>query len=264
MSTFSTTRRLRHLRFLFFILLFLVTLACDAVTPGTSSPTPYSSTVIVNTPTPDTRPIITPIKGSAGSTIIPNGDGSTLFVDERAGYSITIPAGWLAIRANEQEYLDAFSLPQTADEMFQRSLKSIQNKDPNINRLFVMDLMDGHSVKDLVTNVNIVWDEPFEISLNDEVAFQKLTDETAAARSGLTITSADVIATSQGEAYGKIQMEIEGFSPSGEAAVSQITLTVFDLPTGTLYISLTTESSLAETVHPIFTNMLDTFMLEPK
>ncbi len=259
-----TTRLVRRYRFLFFTFLILVTLACTTLTPETSSPTPYSSTVIVNTPTPDTRSVVTTIKGSAGSTIILNEDGSTLFVDERAGYSIAIPADWLAIRINEQEYKDAFSLPQAADETFQRSLRNIQNKDPNVNRLFVVDLMEGHRVKDLITNINIVWDEPFEISLDDEAAFQKLTDETATARSGLTVTSADVIVPSKGESYGKIQMEIEGISPSGEAAVSQITMSIFDLPTGTLYISLTTEISLAETVIPIFNNMLETFMLEPK
>jgi hypothetical protein len=124
--------------------------------------------------------------------------------------------------------------------------------------------MDGHRVKDIIANVNIVWDEPFEISLDDEAAFQKFTDETANSRSGLIVTSAEVLTLLDGQMYGKIHMEIEGTAPTGESAVSQITLTAFDLPTGTLYITLTTEISLAETVIPIFYNMLETFMLEPK
>lgn len=258
-----TTRLVRRYRFLFFTFLILVTLACTTLTPETSSPTPYSATMIVHTPTPDVQIAATTIKGGAGSTIILNGDGTTLFVDDRAGYSITVPAGWLAIRINEQEYKDAFSLPQAEDETFQRSLQNIQNKDPNINRLFVVDLMEGHRVKDLIANVNIVWDEPFEISLDDEAAFQKFTDETANSRSGLIVTSAEVLTLPNGQMYGKIQMEIEGAAPTGESTVSQITLTAFDLPTGTLYITLTTEISLAETVLPIFNNMLETFMLEP-
>src|SRR5215216_357997 len=44
-----------------------------------------------------------------GTSLVFNEDGGALFVDNKAGIQLTIPAGWMAFRVNEQEYYDAFT-----------------------------------------------------------------------------------------------------------------------------------------------------------
>ena len=214
------------------------------------------------TSTPAPTETATPEESGAGSSLTAQADGSTLFVDERAGYRVTIPAGWLAVRINEQEYLDAFLLPQAADDTIQKALLSIQNQNPDVTRLFVVDLMEGHMPKGLVTNVNIVWDEPFEIDFETDEELQALADEAAKAAVGPTVQSVNFVVPTNGDVYGEIVLETQGLTPSGESASIYQKLTVFDLPKGTLYITLTVESGFADTVLPYFTAMLDTLAIE--
>ena len=113
-------------------------------------------TTIVPSSTPTSIPTISPTAEivPSGTTLTVQEDGSTLFVDERAGYAVTVPAGWLAVGVNKQEFLDAFTLPP---EM-QTFLLSIQNKDPNTFRLFAVDTLNGHFQDGFFTNMNYIWD----------------------------------------------------------------------------------------------------------
>ena len=79
-----------------------------------------------------------------------------------------MPAGWLAVRVNEQEYFDAWTLAETSDPAIQSSLTSIQSQDPNQFRLFALDTQDGHLLGGFVTNINFIWNEQYDMSLEDE------------------------------------------------------------------------------------------------
>ena len=83
------------------------------------SPTPAPTIEASVTPTSETIP--------SGSTLTVQVDGSTIFVDEHAGFEITAPAAWLVMRVKEQEYLDAWQLAIAADENVQKSLFSVQS-----------------------------------------------------------------------------------------------------------------------------------------
>ncbi len=76
--------------------------------PTVTSTFPATPPPISTTPAPTGTPTAT--ANPSQSTLTQQADGSTLFVDERAGYKVTVPAEWLAVRVDEQEYLDAFSL----------------------------------------------------------------------------------------------------------------------------------------------------------
>ena len=104
-----------------------------ATFPATPPPTPTPAST--ETPTPQANP--------SQSTLTQQADGSTLFADERAGYEITIPAEWLAVRVDGQEYQDAFSLEEAANANIQQSLLSIQDEDPNIFRLLAIGYTSG-------------------------------------------------------------------------------------------------------------------------
>ncbi|MDP1545578.1 MAG: hypothetical protein Q8L87_06110 [Anaerolineales bacterium] len=269
-----------------FAALTLLTAALACVIPGTQTastipPTPDTRlgtmvaetvsaaveltalAVPTETPPPTPEPTITPTPevSGAGSAITAQDDGSTLFVDERAGYQFKVPAGWLAVRINEQEYFDAFQLAVLANERLQASLQSIQNQDPNTFRLFVLDIDEEHIQNDIVTNVNLIWDPQTTISFDSEEGLQSLADELPAAVNGLTVSSVNIIIPLNGVPYGEIQSEISGLNTAGAPVTLYQKMTIFNLKTGTLIITFTTEGGFTATTLPLFDGMLESLLI---
>jgi hypothetical protein len=271
-----------------FATLILLTAALACVIPGTQTastipPTPDTrlGTMVAETvsaaveltalavptetppPTATPEPTVTPTPeiSGAGSTLTAQDDGSTLFVDERAGYQLTVPTGWLAVRVNEQEYYDAFQLSVLANERLNAALQSIQNLDPNTFRLFVLDIDEEHIQNDIVTNVNLVWDPQTTISFDTEDGLQSLADELPATVQGLTVTSVDIIVPTSGVPYGEIQSEISGLNTAGAPVTLYQKMAVFKLKTGTLVVTFTTEGGFTETTLPLFAGMLESLII---
>jgi hypothetical protein len=269
-----------------FATLILLTAALACVIPGTQTastipPTPDTrlGTMVAETvsaaveltalaaptetPPPTPEPTVTPTPeiSGAGSTLTAQDDGSTLFVDERAGYQLTVPAGWLAVRVNEQEYYDAFQLSVLANERLTAALQSIQNLDPATFRLFVLDIDEEHIQNDIVTNVNLVWDPQTTISFDTEDDLQSLADELPATVQGLTVTSVNIIVPISGVPYGEIQSEISGLNTAGVPVTLYQKMAVFKLKTGTLVVTFTTEGGFTETTLPLFDGMLESLII---
>lgn len=268
------------------LILLTATLAC--VIPGTQTastipPTPDTrlGTMVAETvsaaveltalaaptetppPTATLEPTVTPTPeiSGAGSTLTAQDDGSTLFVDERAGYQLRVPTGWLAVRVNEQEYYDAFQLSVLANERLTAALQSIQNLDPATFRLFVLDIDEEHIQNDIVTNVNLVWDPQTTISFDTEDDLQSLADELPATVQGLTVTSVNIIVPISGVPYGEIQSEISGLNTAGVPVRLYQKMAVFKLKTGTLVVTFTTEGGFTETTLPLFDGMLESLSI---
>jgi hypothetical protein len=270
-----------------FAVLILLTAALACVIPGTQTastipPTPDTrlGTMVAETvsaaveltalaaptetpPTTTLEPTVTPTPeiSGAGSTLTAQDDGSTLFVDERAGYQLRVPTGWLAVRVNEQEYYDAFQLSVLANERLTAALQSIQNLDPATFRLFVLDIDEEHIQNDIVTNVNLVWDPQTTISFDTEDDLQSLADELPATVQGLTVTSVNIIVPISGVPYGEIQSEISGLNTAGVPVRLYQKMAVFKLKTGTLVVTFTTEGGFTETTLPLFDGMLESLII---
>ncbi|HRJ75594.1 MAG TPA: hypothetical protein PLX90_06325, partial [Anaerolineales bacterium] len=187
--------------FRFFSALMFLTMAC--VVPGLSTDAPQSA------PTPDTRlesmvaltvsaalemtqqaqPTQTPIPtqtaeptatstpeaDSAGSILVKSDDNSFLFTDELGKYQVTVPKELIAMRINQQEYLDAWLLPEASNPAIQNQLNSIQTQDPNRFRLFAFDFNEANIVSGFVTNINFLWDDATNLSTEEQVL--KATNE---------------------------------------------------------------------------------------
>ena len=269
------------------LLLLTATLAC--VLPGQSpasvpQPTPDTrlGTMVAETvsaaieltqqavpteippPTATPEPTATPTTeaSGAGSILAVQDDGSTLFTDENAGYRITIPAGWLAVRVNEKEYFDALLLPQAADEHIQAALQSIQNQDPKTFRLLVVDILDGHVQNDIVTNVNFIWEPQKTFSLDDDEDLEALADELPSTVDGLTVKSTGFVILPSGVMHGEVQSEIGRKNALGEEVLLYQKMTIFNLKTGTLVVTFTTDAWFSETTLPIFNGMLETLLID--
>ena len=272
------------------LILFTTILAC--VVPGLPAASPFGEDASPS-PTPDIRldimiartvsaaldltalavptltptlppPTVTPTPKpfSSGSTLIKQDNGSTLFVDESAGYEITVPTGWLAVRINEKEYYDAWTLPENADIHIQTSLLSIKEQEPATFRLLVLDTQEDHIKNEIVTNINFIWDPQTVLSFDTDVDLQAFADELPSITDGLTVSSMEIIIPPSGAPYGVITSKVGGFNASGAQVSLYQKMVLFNLKTGTLVITFATENEFAETTLPVFDAMLGTIVVE--
>jgi hypothetical protein len=215
-------------------------------------------------PTPSPEPTAVPAAQYElpGSALETQEDGSTLFVDENAGYQITVPAGWLAVRVNEKEFYDAFLLPEVADERMQSALQGIQEQDPASFRLFVLDTMEGHVQNEIVTNVNLIWDPRAAFSFESEDDLQDIASQLPLQVDGLSVISAQVVVPPSGIVYGEIESEIGGLNALGQQVVLYQKIAIFNLKAGALIVTFTTESGFTDATLPLFEGMLETVLIE--
>jgi hypothetical protein len=219
----------------------------------TATPPPISTTPApTGTPTPTANP--------SQSTLTQQADGSTLFVDERAGYKVTIPAEWLAVRVDQPEYLDAFSLEEAANANIQQSLLNVQAEDPNTFRLFAVDTQPMHIQNDFVTDMRFVLDEQKKIdlgSMTDLLAIaEKIPASAEAFRFG--VTSTEIITSPSGVQFGVIEAESSFTNPDGAEVPIYQKQVFFNTKSGTQSIIFTTVTDLKQTIMPVFDTMLET------
>lgn len=278
---------MNHQGGLFGALLLLITaLAC--VLPGQPSaspprPTPDTrlGTMVAETvsaalemtqqalPTPTTPPTSTPepiatptaeTVESSGSTLRAEAEDTIIFIDERAGYHMEVPPAWLAMRVNQQEYLDAWLLPMASNPAFQRSLGSVQDQDPDRFRLFLFDKNEEHIDGGFVTNVNLLWNEQ-EVSLEDETDLMALADALPDSLPGSEVLAVEIRPLENGTKIGVVTSRLEAVTLDDVAVVLFQKQVFIDLPVGTLAVTLSTTETWRETVEPSFDAMLETFTL---
>jgi hypothetical protein len=118
----------------------------EAANPFTATPSPTAT----ETPTP------TPRVSVNGTTLAVNEDGSALFIDYKAGIQLDIPAGWLPLRVNEEEYYQAFtSDAASSNPAISERLTEIQDADLNNFRLDAIDVREGHTVNGVLSDMYV-------------------------------------------------------------------------------------------------------------
>ncbi len=225
-------------------------------------PTPTIVPTSTSTPRPTITPSPTPDMEDSGSTINKLEDGTSQFMDTRAGYEISLPVGWLPVRAKSQEYLDAWLLPELSNPAMQRSLGSIENMNPDELRLFVLDIQEGHVEIDFATNVNIYWDQKTEMSLENDEALKAEAEALPKALTGLEVLTSELSATASGIPIGVITSKTPITTLDGvniELFQKQVFIKT---SVGTLHITLSTTEELKQAVLPQFDAMIETLKIE--
>ena len=264
----------------FFIAILLPILLACAV-PGFSTPAPKPTTdnrlqVMVEetvaaaltqtaqavpptlTPTFTPEPAATPTAlPPVGSSLTKQADGSTLFMDERAGYKITIPEGWLAVRVKEQEFVEALTFTETADPLVQGALSSVENEDPGVLRLFAVDVQEDTVQGEPVTTIKFIWDEKQNIAFSSDKDLQALADELPKTVDGLEVTSVDIVITPAKMQFGVIESE----TTLSDGVMLIQKRVFFKAKNGTMSIVLTTGENSKEDVIPAFDAIMDTAKL---
>ena len=226
----------------------------QAVPTSTLVPTSTS------TPAPTVTPSPAPDADDSGSSIDRFEDNTSKFTDHRAGYEITLQEGWLPVRINEQEYLDAWLLPELSDPAMQRSLGSIGSQNPDELRLFVLDIQEGHTEIDFVTNINLYWDQKKEMSLDNDEGLKAEAAALSSALPGLEVLTSELSTTSE-IPIGIITSKSPVTTLDG-VAVELFQKQVFvKTKEGILIITLSTTEELKQAVLPQFDAMIETFKI---
>jgi hypothetical protein len=120
----------------------------EAANPFTATPSPTTT----ETPTP------TPNVSVNGTMLTMNKDGSAIFTDYKAGIQLAIPAGWLPLRVNEEEYYQAFTSDITSSNpAINDRLTQIQDADLTTFRLDAIDVRDGHTVNGVLSDMYVIF-----------------------------------------------------------------------------------------------------------
>ncbi len=281
----------QHRLWLAIALIFVLTLAC--ITPGFSPQSPIGtldpnslSTAIAGTanaastqtaqavpptntqppeptqtPTPTETVTPTPRISTEGTSLSKQSDGTYNFIDYQGGYSIVVPAGWLAIRPNEEEYINAWMLPEASDLNIQRLLTQWQKDDPKVYRLYGLDTSPEHLQAGIPTDFSVTWtrDNPSTIEqyLSDA---KKLLPQTFLEAK---ITYAGMGTTSSQIPMGTVEASSKLTLISGEVLSLYQKQAVFHGKTGLLVFTFTTVSSLKDTTAPSFDSMVDGIKMLP-
>jgi hypothetical protein len=221
----------------------------------TEQAVPTPTLVPTSTPAPTLTP--TPEIVPPENTLTIQKDGSTLFVDARAGYEVTLPKGWLVAGVNKKEFLDAFTL---APEV-QKFLLTIQNKDPNLFHLFAVDMQDGHFQNGFFTNMNFIWDEQNTGLLKNDDGLKAGVAQLADAAPEPEILSTTLSTTLSGISMVVIESKYTVKNSSNKDIVILQKQDVLNAKTGTVTVTVSTVEGLKDAVYSAFDAMLETIKI---
>lgn len=220
--------------------------------------TPTTESTFTAEPLPTEPPTSEP--SPSQSSLARQEDGSVFFTDELAYYEIKLPAGWMIVRINEEEYLNAFSLGEAANTHVQQSLLSVQNENPDVFRLLAIDTQSSHIQNEFVTDMRFVLDQEMDISLNSDAELQtiaqKISDSATVFR--FEVTSVKIVTSAKGVDIGVIEAKSSFTNSVGIDVPIYQKQVFFNVPVGTQSITLTTVADLKDTLLPVFDAMLET------
>lgn len=224
----------------------------------TEQAVPSATPIPTFTATPQPTNTSTPEVNDSGSTLTKLEDGSALFVDDMAKYAVNVPDGWLPVRINSQEYLEAWLLPELSNPSMQRSLSSIEKMDPDKLRLFALDIQEGHAEIDFVTNINFYLDQENTMSLENDEGVKAQAEALPKAFAGLEVTATELTATASGIPIGVITSKTPITTLEG-VSVELFQKQVFiNSSAGVLIVTLSTTEELKQEVLPQFDAMIET------
>ncbi|MBI2330944.1 MAG: hypothetical protein HYU84_01985 [Chloroflexi bacterium] len=198
---------------------------------------------------------------SAESVLDKNTDGTSSFIDLNGKYQMTVPMQWLVLRINAPEYDIALTLPEASDPAIQRQFSIIKEQDPNVFRLFMLDIAEEHIDNGFVTNINLVWDQQMEVSLASDTDIKGIAATLPASLQGAQVKSTEIKTTKSEIMYGVITILTPLSSQNGAKLTVYQKMAFFDLPTGTLTVTLSTTEKWQSTVEPSFDELIESFIV---
>jgi hypothetical protein len=207
---------------------------------------------LLATETPIPVPTETPVTSQAGTTLSQLEDGSTQFIDNAAGVRLTIPAGWVAVRLNEPEYFQVWSLT-VDDPVLQYGLEGIQNLDPARFRLHAFNTQPDYVYAGEGTQINFVFvkDDPRTLQqvAEDEKQPQVFSE--------YALISAEFQVRPDGLELFIIEEQWRGVSSTNASVMIYYKGVLFKVPAGTVAVDLFVPLDIKHEVVPVFDQMVE-------
>lgn len=110
------------------------------------------------TPTPIPLTSTPKVSAISGSSLAVQGDQTTLFVDHKAGVQLILPANWLTVRVNEDEYYKAYALePVVNNKDIIDRLTQFQSANPDNFRLAAIDVQADHTADGVAPDITVIF-----------------------------------------------------------------------------------------------------------
>jgi hypothetical protein len=209
------------------------------------------------TVTPTETPTATPtsVFSAQGTALTKLEDGSTRFVDNKAGYELLIPNTWLTLRINEQEFFNAWSLPEaTSDVDLQKQLTYIQGQDPSLFRLFAFDLKPESKKQHLIPNINLVWDKVTGATMTLGEVLDQVEKTYPDTFGEMREMKTDILTSDLGYTYASVIYSYDTKNAYDEDMTITQQQAIFKLSEGLLVVTFT----MNEDVRDAFANDIDT------
>jgi hypothetical protein len=216
-----------------------------------------AQTAQATTPTPALMPTdtvtATPKVSLSGTSLLLRDDQTTVFTDREAGIEFVIPAGFMPVRVNEQEYYEAFSSNAATDPLIYDRLVQIQNADTTQFRLDAIDIRPGHVFNGIITDFHYVF------KANDPRGLEEISENLRSADSiwvNYEFTSSRYEQAANGI---KILVVERKYGPPTEAIFHRSI--VFKIPSGMIVLDFYSPLDFKDTVLPDFEKVVNSLIL---
>jgi hypothetical protein len=190
-----------------------------------------------------------------GTSLVFNEDGGALFVDNKAGIQLTIPAGWMAFRVNEQEYYDAFTSEVVlANPALSERLTQVQDVDLDHYRLEAFDIREGHIPNGIISDMSVIF-QPGDMRTLEQWA--KAEGNRKSPYKNFRLTSMGYPKTADGTRVLVIE---QTWSKDQSSKVFHRAV-FFSLATGTVVLDFYTNDAFKDSVLPDFEQVINSLSL---
>jgi hypothetical protein len=212
----------------------------EAANPYTATPSPAPTETF--TPTPKIS--------MNGTSLVRQEDESTLFTDHKLGYQITIPAGWLPVRINEDEYYRAFTNDVIAGNPdLVNTLTKLPTFNPDNIRLFVLDIHGEAPVKGMVSAISVIHQPETDVTLDEWANLQSNNVN----RQGYQLLSKGFQETASGT---RILVRDESFDSLTDSKILKRRV-FFSVPSGVITLDLEIPLDNKDTLLPEFEQIVN-------
>ena len=193
----------------------------------------------------------TPKVSLSGTSLLLRDDQTTVFTDRQAGVELIIPVGWMPIRVNEQEYLDAFSSNAAADLAIRERLNRIQTFDPAWFRLDAIDVQAGHVINGAPTFMSVIFQQNDSRSLEEVARDEKVK----------SFTNYKSISSGYQQAVNGIKILVVEQSWAVTTGTTYYKGVFFKIPSGLVVLDFYAPLEFKDTVLPDFEKVVNSFVL---
>lgn len=198
-----------------------------------------TAVVAFGTATPTSSPTETPVPTAAfssyGTSVTRQQDGSTLFVDRRAGIQIVFPANWLSMRVGEPEYYQAWEGEGSRNPELLDAITSIQNLDLNRFRITAFEMTPENTRYGNIPKINVVFVQ------DDDRTLKRIEYDERTARSVLKdykFLPSTFQTTASGLEFLMIHYQWQATSADHQSYTGYYKGFLFKVPTGMVAIDL--------------------------